>query len=101
MEINQKSILYKFSPFHYKYYNIDWIQVDKAYIRTYKPLGEYGGWGIRYAFKNGKAYNVSGNIGLQLILKNGKKILFGTQKPEELKEIIDQLTEQGIINKRE
>jgi hypothetical protein len=30
------------------------------------------------------AYNVSGNRGLQLELTNGKKILLGTQRPEEI-----------------
>jgi len=29
------------------------------------------------------AYNVYGNKGVKLILKNKKKILIGTQKPEE------------------
>jgi hypothetical protein len=53
-------------------------------VRKYSPIKEYGGWGFRYGFKNGKAYNISGNMGLQLILKNGDRILIGTQKPEEL-----------------
>jgi hypothetical protein len=30
------------------------------------------------------AYNVKGNIGLQLGLKNGKKLLLGTQKGAEI-----------------
>src|SRR5436305_222982 len=33
--------------------------------RTYSPLKEYGGWGVRYTAK-GWAYNVSGNRGVQL-----------------------------------
>jgi hypothetical protein len=33
---------------------------------------------------NRRAYNTSGNMGLQLIMKNGKKILIGTHKPDEL-----------------
>jgi len=34
--------------------------------------------------RKGKAYNVSGNIGLQLFLKSDEKILIGTNKPMEL-----------------
>ncbi len=34
------------------------------------------------------AYNVKGKMGLQLVLKNGKKNLIGTQKAEELKQIL-------------
>jgi len=37
----------------------------------------------------GKAINVSGNIGVQLILKNGDKILIGTQKKEEALRVLE------------
>jgi len=51
--------------------------------RSYRPIREYGGWGIRRG-RGGKAYNVSGNRGVQLTLKNGKGVLIGSQRPEEL-----------------
>jgi len=67
----------------------DWKDVEKAYVRKYKPLSEYGGWGykINIISKNG-AINMRGNIGLQLELKNGKRILIGTQRPQEIDEIL-------------
>ena len=34
--------------------------------------------------KYGKAYNVTGNIGLKLFLKNGKIILLGTQRAQAI-----------------
>jgi len=37
----------------------------------------------------GKAYNVSGNRGVQLELLNGGRILIGSQKPEELVKAIN------------
>lgn len=55
--------------------------------RTYRPILEYGGWGLRYSWK-GTAYNVSGNRGVQLVLANGKRILIGSQRPEELADAI-------------
>lgn len=56
--------------------------------RTYSPIREYGGWGIRFGRK-GKAYNVSGNRGVQLELSEGKPLLIGSQKSEELAHIIN------------
>ena len=56
-------------------------------VRTYRPIREYGGWGIRYG-RAGKAYNVSGNRGVQLRLSNGKGLLIGSQRPEELAQAI-------------
>lgn len=91
-EYNSSGITYRFFPFHLKKRTILWSEVNSAYVREYKPVLEYGGWGIRGVFgKNGRAYNVSGNIGLQLELKNGEKILLGTRKKEELEKVIEQL----------
>lgn len=52
-------------------------------VREYRPILEYGGWGIRYGF-SGKAYNVSGNRGVQLTFTTGKRFLIGSQQPEQL-----------------
>ena len=60
-----------------------------AYVRTYQPLGEYGGWGVRWAPGSSSAYTVSGNQGLQLKLRDGSRFLVGTQRPEELRERIE------------
>jgi hypothetical protein len=57
-------------------------------VITYRPIIDYGGWGVRFGRK-GMAYNVSGNIGLLISRKNGKTILIGTQKPDEMKEKLE------------
>ena len=46
-------------------------------------MREFGGWGIRVS-RNGRAYNASGNTGVQLVLADGSHILIGTQRAEEL-----------------
>ena len=68
---------------------IDWEDIAEAYVRKYNPLGEYGGWGYRLSPKHGTAYNVMGDQGLQLVLKNGRRILIGTQKAMDLIEVLD------------
>ena len=61
-------------------------------IRKYKPIQEYGGWGIRVGGgKKGTAYNVSGNMGLQLYLKNGKKFLIGTRQEVSVERAMEKL----------
>lgn len=57
-------------------------------IREYRPIIEYGGWGIRFN-KSGKAYTVCGTTGLQISLLNGKEILIGTQKPDPILESLN------------
>src|SRR5439155_20947166 len=51
--------------------------------RTYRPIREYGGWGVRRGAA-GMAYNVSGKRGVELWLADGKSPLIGSQRPEEL-----------------
>ena len=88
--IDEKGIHYQFFPFHFSMKTLLWSEITKAEVRTYDPIGEYGGWGLRYSFnkKKGNAMNVSGDIGIQLTLKNGKKLLIGTQKKEAVSSVL-------------
>jgi len=80
-------IYFQYFPFHQREYFLKWKEVKVAFTREYKPIWEYGGWGLRFG-KNGKVYNLRGNKGLQLKLKSGKALLIGTQKANELKEAL-------------
>jgi hypothetical protein len=57
--------------------------VVSAYPRSYNALREFGGWGIRWG-RDGRAFNMRGGLGVQLVLKSGQKVLIGSQRPEEL-----------------
>jgi hypothetical protein len=63
--------------------NIPLEQIEQWEPRTYHPLLEYGGWGLRRGWK-GWAYNISGNRGVQLTLADGKRLLIGSQRADEL-----------------
>lgn len=93
--IDSTGISYRFPPFQPRLKTIKWDEMDKVYVRKYKPIREFGGWGIRYG-KNGKALNTSGNKGLQIEFSNGKKLLIGTQRPDELQKILYQLGVSSI-----
>jgi hypothetical protein len=80
--IDASGVHYRVRPFHRKERIIPWSDIDQIYVRRYSALGEYGGWGMRYGL-NGMMVNTDGNYGIQIIRKNGKKILIGTHKPDE------------------
>jgi hypothetical protein len=88
--IDENGIYYRFIPFHFSDRFLPWNEISKAYVRKYNAIYEYGGWGLRMGFfrKRGSAINVSGNMGLQLELKNGKKLLIGTQKEAEVERVL-------------
>ena len=89
--IDQDGIHYRFYPLISKNKIISKEEIQRYEIRKYSPLLDYGGWGIKKRFKWGRAYNVSGNIGLQLYLKTGRKVLFGTQRSQAIIYAMDEM----------
>jgi len=87
--IDERGIHYQFFPFHRNMKIIAWNEVENCYTRKYRPISEFGGWGYKFGMGGTKALNVKGNKGIQLNLKNGKKLLIGTQRPEEAQMVID------------
>lgn len=79
---------YQFFPFHLRFRTVPWASMESCAIRQYSPIMEYGGWGLRWSPRNGMAFNVAGNMGIQIYLKTGKKILLGTQDPEKAKDTL-------------
>lgn len=67
-------------------------EIASTEVAKYNPIGEFGGWGWRTGIvSRKKAYNVSGNKGLRVSLKNGKQILFGTLKENELRSAVNRM----------
>lgn len=95
LEISKEGIATRFFPFQRAKFFV-WEEIEKAYVCQYKPLLKYGGWGVRGTRKN-RALNVSGNWGLQLVMKNGKKLLIGTKSPEDIEAVLQKLSSEHIV----
>ena len=88
-EVRLGGLYVRFFPFHLRFQRIPVEDLQKYYAQTYQPIKEYGGWGIRYSFGlKSKAYNTSGNRGVQFIFNDGRKLLIGSQRPDELVDAI-------------
>lgn len=66
---------------------IAFSEIASAEKRVYRPLVEYGGWGYRIG-PSGKAYNAHGNEGVQLVLRDGGRVLIGSQRAAELADVV-------------
>lgn len=82
--INSDGIQMSFFPFKTK--KVNWAEIKNVEVINY---GFVGGWGIRLWTKYGTVYNIKGNKGVFIELKNGTKFLIGTQKGEEMKMAIN------------
>jgi hypothetical protein len=82
-QVQSDALYIRFTPFHLRPVQIDFAAIRRCQAVRYSPLLDYGGWGIRFG-RNGKAYNVSGNLGVLLEYSNGTKLLIGSRQPEQL-----------------
>lgn len=69
--------------FPFRWWHIRPDEIASAEVRTYRPIREYGGWGLRYG-PGGWAYNARGDRGVQLVLRDGRRVLIGSGRAEEL-----------------
>ncbi|WP_406826509.1 hypothetical protein [Pedobacter sp. KACC 23697] len=88
LRINHEGIFYRYFPFKAKLKHLPWDEIDKAYTTKYDAFGDYGGYGVksRLWFKfSDKAYLLNDkDRGLQLKFKNGRKLLFSSNKIDEM-----------------
>lgn len=88
-KISEEGIYVQFVPFHFSPHFYPWEAIYSAEVVRYNPLSDFGGWGYRISLRGkGKAYNVKGDQGIQLIMNDGKKLLIGTQLPQEAQRIL-------------
>ena len=62
---------------------IPWDQIRSVETRTYRPIRDFGGWGVRWAAK-GIVFHARGNRGVRLVLSSGERVLIGSQRPDDL-----------------
>lgn len=82
-EVRPSGLFVRYFPFHRAFHEIPLEGVRSCEARTYGPIREYGGWGIRVGRRK-KAYNVSGNRGVQIEYADGSVLLIGSRKAEQL-----------------
>ncbi|MCD4695154.1 MAG: hypothetical protein K8S16_02850 [Bacteroidales bacterium] len=91
-QIKANGIYIKYPPMINKERLISKAKIKSYEIRKYHPSREYGGHGVKKGHrKAGRAYTVSGRIGLQLHLTNGEKVLIGTHRKEAIKYAMDKM----------
>ncbi len=95
--IDQDGVHYRFFPITFGNKLISKAEIQRYEIRKYSAILDYGGWGLRRGFgrKWGRGYIIGGNMGLQLYLTNGKKVLFSTQRSQAILYAMDEMIKQN------
>jgi hypothetical protein len=87
--VNRRELTIRMWPLYRRTVAVGDISAVEAV--TYRPILEFGGWGVRYSMKRRAwGYTVSGKEGVQVELSNGKKILMGSEQNTRLAAAIEQ-----------
>ena len=85
-EVTDIGIKIRFWPFHREWLLFEFKNIESFTEVKYKPLVDYGGWGIRYGIfdrLHAKAYTVSGNRGIMIQMRDNNNVLIGSQCSSE------------------
>jgi hypothetical protein len=71
--------------------------IQRYHVVRYRPILDYGGWGIRAGRDGERVLNARGDRGVRLELADGSKLLIGSQRPEELAETIERARRPDVV----
>ena len=79
--VSPETVTVRFGPLYTA--RIPVAEVASAHAVVYRPVRDYGGWGIRGTSRR-RALNTRGDEGVLLRKTDGSTVLIGSQKPREL-----------------
>lgn len=90
IEVKDGELQYRWRPFLKR--RLRGVDIASVEPRTYRPIMEYGGWGIKYGgTKRGWSYSTSGDSGVFITCKDGTCFLLGTRRHDELARAIESI----------
>jgi len=84
--VDDHGVHVRYRPFVSRLIPFSEIRAFRA--RRYRPIREFGGWGIRSGLGKKSAYNAKGELGVELYLHDMRSIMIGSQRHEELAEAL-------------
>jgi Family of unknown function (DUF6141) len=90
IQVRNTGLYIKYFPFHFMHRKISLKDLKKVKAKKYDPFKEHGGMGIRHK-KNKIIYCIKGKSGILIEYREGKSVILGSQKPEELVQAIKQI----------
>lgn len=83
VEVRSDHVLIAFGPVNLVRKRIRFSEIEAVRGLTYRPLMEFGGWGIRP--RPGKtAWTIRGNQAAAVTLRSGKQVYVGSEHPQRL-----------------
>ena len=75
-------VVAQYRPIHTRV--IPYTEIESITAHNYKPVRDYGGWGIKGWSGRRIAYNVKGKSGVELMLTDDRSVMLGSQDANRL-----------------
>jgi hypothetical protein len=70
--------------------------IQSVEVVTFRPVTDYGFWGVRRGRDGERAFIARGVRGVRLELIDGTRVLIGSQQPEALASVLDHALRPGV-----
>ncbi|MDG3005071.1 hypothetical protein [Paludisphaera mucosa] len=80
------TVWYGWVPIYRRTINL--ADVKSCEVVRYRPIADYGGWGVRRLADGDRALTARGDRGVRLVLADGSRLLIGSQRPEDLADVL-------------
>ncbi len=87
VEVREDALYVRFVPLRTR--RIPYASILRCEACAYRPIREFGGWGIRWGGRRNWAYTMRGNRGVRFEFEGGRRLLVGSEAPEELARAIE------------
>ncbi len=83
VEVRSDHLFISFGPVHLVRRRIRHADIESVRAVTYRPIREFGGWGIRWRGRR-TAWTIRGNQAVVVALRSGKEVYVGSRFPQRL-----------------
>ena len=83
VEVRSDHLFVAFGPVHLVRKRIRYRDIESVVGVTYRPIREFGGWGIRPG-RGKTAWTIRGNQAVIVTLRSGKEVYVGSRFPQRL-----------------
>ncbi|MGL6226599.1 MAG: hypothetical protein ACRC10_08230 [Thermoguttaceae bacterium] len=88
IEVNNEKLVVRMGLVKLNVFSMPLKDIQSAEIVTFRPLRDFGGWGIRYGKDNAWAYFMSGTQGVKIVTTKNRKYIIGSDTPDLLNKVI-------------
>jgi hypothetical protein len=88
IEVDDRYLTIRMGTFRLRVLRLELKNIQSVETVNFRPIRDFGGWGLRMGSNNGWAYFMSGTEGVQITTTNQQKYIIGSDIPDRLAKVV-------------